>query len=161
MTNLIVELGQRVTGHNLCPTQDGAIASHADAVREADSAIAFADQGADCVRSPLTAGGMAAYAGVMAVINGDNSAETINGTSGADLINAAGGDDAITPGSGKDTVDGGTGDDVIDVNSGDSSDGDHISNGGSRRHRHSRFYLQPMANYLADVRRHRLYWSRY
>ena len=128
MTNLIVELGQRVTGHNLRPTQDGAIASHADAVREADSAIAFADQGA--ARSPLTADGMAAYAGIMATFTGTSGGDMANATSGqftgftggtgaqlqdssADTFNAGGGNDTIIAGSGGDSIDGGSGDDSI------------------------------------------------
>jgi hypothetical protein len=51
--------------------------------------------------------------GVVAVILGDNTANTVNGTAANDHIFALGGADTINPGNGNDTIDAGAGKDII------------------------------------------------
>ena len=106
---------------------DPARLPEATTVRE----IAFVDRGAFCARPPLTAEGMAAYAGVMTIFIGTTgndaanaSTGTLNGFSRRNGGPASGcdrrqirwrrrGNDTIVAGSGNDTIDGNSGDDTL------------------------------------------------
>ena len=66
-------------------------------------------------RPPLTAEGMAAYAGVMATFTGTAGNDTINGGAGADTINGGAGNDTITFDGSDVSIAGGTGTDTLIV----------------------------------------------
>ena len=98
------------------------------------------DRGVGASRPPLTAEGMAAYAGVMATFNGTNGNDTANATTGtltgfsggtvAQLQDSSG--DTFNGGNGADTIVAGGGNDTINIANGQFVAGESI-NGGAKR----------------------------
>ena len=141
MTAFFVDPGQRATGLNRRSIQSSAIPStESDSARlpEATTAreIAFVDRDAFCARPPLTAKGIAAYAGVMTTFTGTSGNDAANASTGTlngfsdgtvtELQDATGdkfvgdaGNDTIVAGSGNDTIDGNSGDDTLYGGAGD------------------------------------------